>query len=169
MWRHVRKRFERQKARIDVIKKIIEIGACITKDGNLAVSDVELPFSSLARAINVDRRVVTTTVQQILKDEFLSKVFQRVKPVGINLAPIASLLGYSVLVITSVDPHKPGIIASVTTVLANHNVVIRQVLADDPDLVEEPKLTLVVDGDIPSEALNEIRKLDLVKSLTLEK
>lgn len=168
LWKKIQTRFKKQKGRLNVVRKMIELGIRIDENGKLYVGDAELDDTAVARAAGVDRRVVRSTTKQILDNSELREIFTRIKPVGASLVEVAKVLDYSVLVIRS-DPHKPGVIANVTSVLAKYNLVVRQALADDPDLVPEPCLTLVIDGKIPAKAIDEITSLPLVKSLTMLK
>jgi len=151
-----------------VLSKIIEIGARIDKSEKIYVADVEISDMSIARAAEVDRRVVKSTIKQILSSSEVSEIFSNTKPVGISYVEIAKSLGYEVFIIAA-DPFKTGVIASVTNVLAKHGIVVRQALADDPYLISEPRLTLVVEGKVPPNALNEIKSLSEVKILTVLK
>ena len=137
--------FSRQKGRFSVVKKMIELGLSITPSGKLMIKDVKIQDSSLANAVGVDRRVVRDTVIQLLEDPVLQNIFCNTKPVGTSLVEIATLLGYSVLLISG-NSLEPGVISEVTGALATKGIVIRQALADDPDTVIEPKLTLVING-----------------------
>ena len=151
--------FSRQKGRFSVVKKMIELGLSITPSGKLMIKDVKIQDSSLANAVGVDRRVVRDTVIQLLEDPVLQNIFCNTKPVG-------TLLGYSVLLISG-NSLEPGVISEVTGALATKGIVIRQALADDPDTVIEPKLTLVIEGKLPDEIIAKIRNLKCVRGLTL--
>jgi len=158
--------FSRQKGRFSVVKKMIELGISINTTGKLMIKDVKIQDSSLANAVGVDRRVVRETVIQLLEDPVLNNIFSNTKPVGTSLVEIATLLGYSVLLISG-NSLEPGVISEVTGALATNGIVIRQALADDPDTVVEPKLTLVIEGKLPDDTIAKIRNLKCVRGLTL--
>ncbi len=82
--------------------------------------------------------------------------------------PIASKLGYSTLIIEA-DPRASGVISTVTKVLADHNIVIRQALAEDPDMNPDARLTLVVEGNVTGEVVSQLESLIPVKSITVKK
>ncbi|MCL4435625.1 MAG: amino acid-binding protein [Thaumarchaeota archaeon] len=168
MWRQIQTRFTRQKARLSVVRKMIELGIGLAPPFQLCVGDVNVSDSALAEAVGVDRRVVRSTVKQIMQDPDLRDIFTQVKPIGVSLVDIAKKLGYSVLVVYA-DPHKPGVISGISTILSDYNVVIRQALADDPDFIPDPKLTLVLDGRVPPDAIGKIQSLAQVDSLTLKR
>lgn len=158
----------RQRSRLEVVQKMIQLGISVDSKGRMSIGNLQVYDTALARAVGVDRRVVRNTVTQILGDTELREIFGKVKPVGTSLVEIASLLGYTVLVI-SADPYKPGVIAGVADVLADANIVIRQALADDPDMTQDPKLTLVLEGKVPASVLAEIQDIQSVRSITLLK
>src|SRR5713101_7118249 len=166
MWPSVRKQFSRQIVRVDIVKKMIECGIRVADDLRLYVGDVEVDYSAVARAVNVDRRVVKQTVKQIKGNRFLNGLFSNLAPIGSSLVPVASKLGYSAIVIEA-DPRRSGVIAAVAGVLAKHDLVIRQALADDPDMVPEAKMTLVVEGRLSGKAMEELNDLKLVKSIKI--
>jgi len=167
MWPSVREKFSRQVVRTDIVKKMIECGIRVGRDDRLFVGDVEVDDSALARAVDVDRRVVRQTVRQIRENPFLNEVFSNITPFGSSLVNVVSKLGYSAVVIEA-DQKKAGVIAAVAEVLAKHDMVIRQALADDPDMVSDAKLTLVIEGNV-AEAAEELNRLELVKSIKILK
>ncbi|HXW36534.1 MAG TPA: hypothetical protein VEJ36_01330 [Nitrososphaerales archaeon] len=167
MWPSVKRQFERQKVRPDIVKKMIECGIRVGDGDRLFVGDVEVGDLALARAVGVDRRVVRSTVVQIRKNHFLNGIFSNITPFGSSLVSVVSKLGYSAIVIEA-DQKRAGVIAAVARVLAEHDIVIRQALADDPDMVVDAKLTLVVEGNV-TPAVAELNRLELVKSIKILK
>jgi predicted regulator of amino acid metabolism with ACT domain len=168
VWPRVRKKFERQRVRAEVVMKMIECGIRVTEGGKLYVGDVEVDHTAVARAVDVDRRVVSKTVEQIKSDRFLFSLFSRITPSGASLVNVVSELGYTAIVIEA-DPRAAGVIASVAAILARHCLVVRQALADDPDMVPDAKMTLVVEGHVPGRALQELNELKIVKSVKVLK
>lgn len=151
-----------------VARAFVELGLRVGRDGRPYLGDVRVSDSALARALGVDRRVVRSVCEQILRDPELRSVFMKLKPIGASLELVASELGYTVLTVYA-DPHKPGVLAGVASALAEKGLVVRQALADDPDLVPEPKLTLIVEGQVPAEVLAKIHALPQVKALKVSK
>ena len=122
MWPNVRKQFERQAARPQIVKKMIECGMRIVevpgvkerkkKDVKIFVGDVEVDYSSVARAVGVDRRVVKQTVEQIRANSYLYSIFSQTRPLGASLVELVSVLGYCAIVVEA-DPRSPGVMAAV--------------------------------------------------------
>ncbi len=168
MWRKAYAKFMRQRSRLEVVQRMVQLGISVDSKRRMFIGNLEVYDTALARAAGVDRRVVRNTINQVFEDPELREIFTKVRPVGTSLVEIAGLLGYSVLVV-SADPYKPGVIAGVAKALSESGIVIRQALADDPDMTQDPKLTLVVEGKVPVSVLSKIQEIGSVKSITLLK
>jgi uncharacterized protein len=166
LWSRVSEQFQGQKVRLEVARKMLEYGIRVTNDCRLFVGGLEVDYSALARDVGADRRVVKQTARQIRDDEFLYSVFGRIMPVGSSLVPVVSRLGYSAVVIEA-DPRAAGVISAATAALARHNIVVRQALADDPDMNPAAKLTLVVEGTVPGSVIEELNSIETIRSVTV--
>ena len=166
MWRSIAEKFEESPAKLKVAKLLIENGLRVGENGKIYCGDVEIPDTKIARVLNIDRRVVKGTIQYILRDEVLRKVFTRLKPAGTLLRDVAALFGYGVLEIRA-DPNAVGIIAGIAQALAKAGISIRQIHAEDPDLNPDPKLIVITEKPVPGEVIQEILKVPRVKSVTI--
>ena len=167
MWPSVKKRFERQVVRADIVKKMIQSGIRVAEGDKLYVGDVEIDYTAVAKAVGVDRRVVKQTVHQIRADSYLDGIFSNIAPFGSSLLNVVSKLGYSAIVIES-DPRMPGVMAAVAAVLARHDMVIRQALAEDPDMLPDAKMILIVEGSAAN-MVQELNQLPMVRSIKILK
>lgn len=168
MWVNVRKQFDRQVVRPGVVRKMIDCGMRVGDDDKIYVGDVEVDYTAVARAAKVDRRVVKQTVQQIRGNRYLHSLFSKTMPLGTSLLNLVSQLGYSAIVIEA-DPKSPGVMAAVAEILSRHGMVVRQAVAEDPEMVPDAKMTLVVEGQLSGEAIAELNELKLVRSLKILK
>ncbi len=168
MWPKVRKEFERQVVRPDIVRKIIECGMRVSDDEKIYVDNVEVDYLAIARAVGVDRRVVRQTARQIRKNRYLYSLFSRTMPLGTSLVELVALLGYSAVVIEA-NPKSPGVMAAVAEILSRHGMVVRQALADDPEIVQDAKMTFVVEGKVSGRAMEELNALKMVKSIKILK
>ncbi len=168
MWPSIRKQFERQVVRPDIVRKMIECGMRVSDDEKIFVDDVEVDYSAVARAVDVDRRVVKQTVQQIRRNRYLYSLFSKTKPLGTSLVNLVSHLGYTALVIEA-DPKSPGVMAGVAEILSRHGMVVRQAVAEDPEMVQDAKMTLVIEGQLTGQAMEELHGLDVVRSIKILK
>jgi len=165
MWSRIADKLKEYPARIKVVRLMIEYGLGISEDGKVVVGPVEIADSSIARAAGVDRRVVRQTVQQLLGDPTLKKIFTGFKPAGAFLAPIATELGYSVVEIRA-GPSAAGILANAAKIVADEGISIRQAVAEDPELFPEPKLIFVLEQPLSGDGLSKLLKIPNVKSVT---
>jgi predicted regulator of amino acid metabolism with ACT domain len=83
------------------------------------------------------------------------------------LQDIAREFNYSVIVFVPEDANRTGIISNVTRLVSEKGLGIRQVLAEDPSTSNLPKLTLILEGEIPPELFGEIKKLPGTRSITI--
>ncbi|MHA1278669.1 MAG: amino acid-binding protein [Candidatus Helarchaeota archaeon] len=144
MWEKVEKFFSRTPKKLKVIRTILELGCCIKDDKKIYCGPFEIPYSKIAAPLNVDRRVVINTVELVLKNPELKPIFSKIKPAGPSFREIAKEFNFGVIEIHA-DPEVVGIIAHVSTLIAKEGVSIRQILADDPTLFPDPKLTIITE------------------------
>lgn len=170
MWQNVRRQFpERRNAvRPDIVRKMIECGMRVSEDEKMFVGDVEVDYTAVAKAVGADRRVVKETARQIRRDPYLFAVFSRTRPLGTSVIDIVGQLGYTGLVIEA-DPESPGIMAGVAEILSRHGMVVRQALADDPEMVLDARMTLVIAGPLTGQAMEELNRLKSIKSIRILK
>ncbi|MBO3763078.1 MAG: amino acid-binding protein [Thermoproteota archaeon] len=168
MWSLIKDKFKGNEAKEKVVKFFIEYGISIKEDGKLYFGPVKLTFSNVSSAINVDRRVVKETALQILKDEQLRPIFRLLKPAGPSLVDVANVLGLSVLEIRA-DPHKPGIVSGVTSILSEKGIAIRQIIAEDPELFPDPKLYVITESKIPGDVIERALQVPHVREVSVKR
>jgi len=116
----------------------------------------------------VDRRVVKQTAQQIRRNRYLFSLFSRTRPLGTSLVDLVSQLGYTAIIIEA-DPASPGVMAGVAEILSRHGMVVRQAVAEDPEMVPDAKMTLVVAGQLTGQAMEELNGLKVIRSIKILK
>ena len=165
MWEKIKHKFEKYPARIEVARKIIEYGLRVGKKGKIFCGDIEISDVSLARAANVDRRSIKATVDIILEDEQLAKIFGNITPAGPLVKNVARDLGFGLVEIEA-DASNAGIIANATQLIAKNHISIRQVHAGDPEFEENPRLTIITEKPIAN-LINDFLKIDGVKRVSI--
>jgi len=135
-------------------------------DGRVYCGDVEVSDSALGRAAKVDRRIVRSTLARIEGNPELNDLFTRLRPMAL-LASVAPVMGWSVLEIVPTNASAPGILADVSTVIAEAGVSIRQAVVDDPDLTDEPRLLVVTEGPVPPEYIPSLKRCRGVDSIII--
>ncbi len=164
MWKRVVEKFEKYPSQIAVAKEFLRLGISV-RDGKAYCGEIELVPTKIAEAVGVDRKVVMAAIQNIESDDELRKVFSSLKPVA-NITEVARVLGFGVLEVYA-ESHKVGIVAGVTSILAREGISIRYILAEDPELSIESKLTIVTETKIPGRLVDEILKVDGVEKVVI--
>ncbi len=164
MWKKIAEKFEKYPSQIVVAKEFLRLGISV-KDGKAYCGDIELVPTKIAEALGVDRKVVVMAIQNIESDEELKKVFSALRPVA-NITEVARILGYGVLEVYA-ESHKVGIVAGITSILAKEGISIRYILAEDPDLSVESKLTVVTNGKIPGRLVDKFLEVDGVQKIVI--
>jgi predicted regulator of amino acid metabolism with ACT domain len=136
------------------------------RDGDVWAGNVGLSDTALARAADVDRRVVRSTVETVEANPELSRIFAKLEPTC-HLRQVAPALGWGVLEIVPTDASQPGILSGVASVIAENGISIRQAIVDDPQMAEEPRLFIVTEGSIPSRILPEIQEVPGVREVVI--
>uniref|UniRef100_A0A7C3YE46 ACT domain-containing protein n=1 Tax=Geoglobus ahangari TaxID=113653 RepID=A0A7C3YE46_9EURY len=164
MWSKIKEKFEKYPSQIVVAKEFLKLGIAV-RNGKAYCGEIELVPTKIAEAIGVDRKVVMMAIQNIESDEELRKVFSSLRPVA-YIADVARILGFGVLEVYA-ESQKPGIIAGITNILAREGISIRYMLAEDPDLSVESKLTMVTETKIPGKLVDEFLKVDGVIKIVI--
>ena len=166
MWDKVRKCLKNYPERLSVAKILIQYGFSI-RDGKIYCDKIMIPLVEISRAAGVDRRTVTSTIKMIENDPALREIFRQIKPAGASLKEVARCLNLGVIEITPVDARMPGILSRSADLLAKRGISIRQAIVDDPELVPEPKLTLIAEKKIPGEIVPELLKVKGIRKVSI--
>ena len=166
MWQKTKTFFQESPSQLKVARLLVETGLRIGSDGKIYCGEIEVPATKIAKALNIDRRVVKEMTKAILKTEELKNLFMNLKPAGPLLRDVANFLGYGVIEIRA-KPEAIGIIAEATALIAKEGISIRQILAEDAEIYPDPKLTLITDRPIPGEVLPKFLKISTVKQVTI--
>lgn len=158
MWESVKHKFEKYPARMSVAGKMVDLGLRVGKDhkiycGNLKISDL-----ALAKAANVDRKAIKSTIDFILDDDDLANIFENILPAGTLLKNIAKSLGLGVLEI-EVGDENIGILAAASDLISKEGISIRQAYASDIQLEETPKLTIITEEAISGDLIKDFLKI----------
>jgi Predicted regulator of amino acid metabolism, contains ACT domain len=147
-----------------VVRLLLERGFSINEEGSVVSGGIEIPDARIAREADVDRRVVNATTEALLDDEEFAQIFRNITTIP-SLMDLAPVLGFTVVTVTVGEPEASGIIAEITSLLADSSIPLRQVLSDDPEFAENPKLYLITDEPVPPGLLVDIRELPYVRGV----
>lgn len=164
MWNVLIDYFSRYPAQEKIARTMIRLGLCI-RDGEVYCGEIKIADSALARAAGVDRRIVAATVETIGQQPELARVFSRFRPT-VHMKEVAPAMGWGVLEIDA-DAGSPGILAGVTSAIAQEGISIRQAIVDDPEFVESPRLFVVTEREVPPELIPDLQRVPGVRSVTV--
>ncbi len=149
MWDEIRETFKNNPKKLRVARTILELGLRTGLDKKVYCGTIEIPYSKIANALDIDRRVVIDTVSKILENDKLKKIFTLINPAGPSFTELAKQVEFEFgLVEISAKSETVGIIAKVTELIAMENVSIRQIFAQDPELYPNPKLIIITEKPI---------------------
>jgi predicted regulator of amino acid metabolism with ACT domain len=166
LWGQIEKYFKELPAQLRVAKLLFERGFQVREDGNVVSTGIEIPHTQIAKEVGVERRAVDSAVKTILSKPELKRIYTNLRQVC-SLQEVAREFNLGVMVFVPEDASQTGIIASVTKKVSEKGLSIRQALAEDPGINAQPKLTLIIEGEIPPELISEIRKLPGTRSITV--
>lgn len=167
MFDEIMEKFENSPSQQAVIRLLLERGFSVNDEGRVVSGGIEIPNTGIAREIGVDRRVVDATTEAILADEELRRIFQNISAVP-SLKDLAPVLDLTVLTVYVVDPDESGIVAQVTSLIAERGISIRQTVSEDPEFTDEPTLSIITDTELPGDLINDIRELPFFRKIEIE-
>ncbi|MEM0139139.1 MAG: regulator [Ferroplasma sp.] len=169
MWDYIYEVFEGYPAEMRIIQKIIKIGISVKieyDEPKLFCDEIEIKPNSLARAYHVDRRVVVNMINKIVSDKKLYPFFSNLNAVS-NFENAGPKVGFGVLEIIPTNASQPGIIAGVMDILARNGISVRQVITDDPELIDNPKAIIVTAEAVAGNILSQIKLVNGVNGVVL--
>jgi len=165
MYPLLEKAFEDSPGKRKVAEAILRYGLRVDESGRIFCADIELSPAKMARALGVDRRVVIETGRMIAENDELYNIFSQLLPTAF-LGRVADKLGFESIEIRA-EPHQKGIVAKVTEIIAGKGIGIRQIVADDPDIYPEPKLTLILEKKLDGATINRLRGIKGVREIVI--
>ena len=158
MWESVKHKFEKYPARMNVAGKMVDLGLRVGKDRKIHCGDLKISDLALAKAANVDRKAIKSTVDFILADDNLANIFENILPAGTFLKNIAKNLGLGVLEI-EVGDENTGILAAASDLISKEGISIRQAYASDTQLEQTPTLTIITEETISGDLIKDFLKI----------
>jgi len=158
----IMEKFEGSPSQQAVIRLLLERGFSVNEDGRVVSGGIEIPYTGIAREIDVDRRVVDSTTDAIRSDPELRRIFANISAIP-SLRDLAPVLDLTVMTVEVDAADASGIVATVTGLIADHGISIRQIISEDPEFTDEPQLHVITDEEFPGDLLLAIRELPFVR------
>ncbi len=165
MWGRIEHYFDEYPVRKLIAKTLLKFGLRVTDDMKVRAGDIEVPYTKIAKALDVDRRVVKETVGMILKVQELKDIYTNLEPT-VHMKYVGKHVGYGVIEIEP-EPRAIGILAKIAQKIAERGINIIQVVAEDPELYPEATLTIITERSIPGDLINELSRLEGVKRISI--
>lgn len=166
MWETVRKYFREFPAQERVAMTMMKDGFSIREGGRIFCGPVEISAAKFARAIGVDRRAINSTAKTILAVPELKDIFTKLKP-ATDMSDVAKSLGYGVIEFRA-DARAVGIIAKVTAMVASKGIPINQIMAQDPYMIPDAKVTIITNSKIPGDLVTEILGIETMREVAIK-
>ncbi len=167
MFDEIMRKFEDSPSQQAVIRLLLERGFSVNDEGRVVSGGIEIPNTGIAREIDVDRRVVDATTDAILDDDELRRIFQNISAIP-SLMDLAPVLDLTVLTVEVTDADESGLVATVTGLLADNGISIRQTISEDPEFTDEPVLYIITDETLEGSLINKVRELSFVRRISIE-
>lgn len=167
MFDEIMEKFEGSPSQQAVIRLLLERGFSVNDEGRVVSGSIEIPNTQIARELDIDRRVVDSTTEAILADEELRPIFQNISSIP-SLRDLAPVLDLNVLTFIPTGADQPGIVSTVTGLIADRGISIRQTVSEDPEFTDDPKLYIITDDPLPGDLINEIKALPFCRKIQLE-
>jgi Predicted regulator of amino acid metabolism, contains ACT domain len=161
----IREAFRRYPSQEKVAVLMLRHGIRI-ENGTAYCGNIEQSDAAIARAAEVDRRVVRSTIEKIGRTPKIDAIFSKLQSM-LLMADVAPEIGCTTLEIIPIDATMPGILADITDTIYRKNLSVRQAVVDDPGNRMDSHLIIVVDGKIPPELLPMLRECKGVASIIL--
>jgi len=162
MFDEIMEKFKGSPSQQAVIRLLLERGFSVNEEGRVVSGGIEIPYTGIAREIDVDRRVVDSTTDAIRSDPDLQRIFANISAIP-SLRDLAPVLDLTVMTVEVDAADASGIVAEVTGLIANHEISIRQIISEDPEFTDEPQLHVITDEEVPGDLLLAIRELPFVR------
>jgi predicted regulator of amino acid metabolism with ACT domain len=166
-FQRIMEQFEDSPSQQAVVRLLLERGFSVNEEGRVVSGGIEIPDTQIARELDIDRRVVDSTTDAILADAELRPIFRNISSIP-SLRDLAPVLDLTVLTVEVHDADESGIVATVTAMIADRDVSIRQTITEDPEFTDEPKLYVITGEALPGDLFTELKDLEFVRRVGIE-
>lgn len=169
VWRMIVDHFKDSPSRLAVAQAFVRHGFKVEGPGEVKCGTIRIPLKSIGDALGFDRRTVRATTEDIYSNKELLSFFSCLLPAGPSLEKVSRVLGYGVVTIYVESPENPGILSEVTSTIASHRIPIRQVLAEDVAIYEQPCLKVITEAPLPGRVIETLTAIAGVSRVIIDK
>jgi predicted regulator of amino acid metabolism with ACT domain len=155
--------FSRRRGQKRVAEFLLKNAVRVSGEGKLYAKEMEIPHTAVAKVLDVDRRVIKATVDAILAEPKLKKIYGKLD-YALLLRDVAPDLGFGAIEIIPTDAAEKGIIAGVTKTIVDAGISIRQIISDDP-MFPGAETTVITEKPLPRQLIDKMLKIRGVKKV----
>jgi len=164
LWDQLKDKFQNSPAQLKVANFLFEKGFRVTENGDIKSGEIRIAYTWIAREAGVERKAVDNTVDTILSNPMLKKVYAKLRQVCL-LYEVANELGMSAIGVVPDSAFEKGIMAKVIGKISERGLNILQAFAEHPEISSEPKIILVMEGKFPPELITQLRMLPGIRRI----
>ncbi len=168
-WQTIVESFHESPGRLKVAQSILIHGFHVESAGVIKCRSIRIPMKSIGDALGIDRRTVRSTTEAICSDPKLFELFSRIEPAGPSLEKVSKVFGYGVVKVYVESPELPGILSEVASTIAGYDIAIRQVVAEDAAIYEEPCLKIITQEPLSGSVIDSLRAIRGVSRVVIDK
>jgi hypothetical protein len=155
--------FSRRRGQKRVAEFLLKNAVRVSGEGKLYAKEMEIPHTAVAKVLDVDRRVIKATVDAILAEPKLAKIYGKLD-YTLLLRDVAPDLGFGAIEIIPTDAAEKGILAGVTKTIVDAGISIRQIISDDP-MFPGAETTVITEKPLPRTLIDKMLKIRGVKKV----
>ncbi len=171
MWNKITEYFEDSPQRLKIAEVLIRHGFHIEAPGVIKCGEIRIPLKAIGDSLKpkIDRRTVRAVTEHICENPELFEFFRLLRPAGSSLEKVSKIFGYGVITIYVEAPEKSGILSTVTATIAGKGITIRQVVAEDVAIYENPCLKVITEEPLPGSVIEILSQIEGVKQVIIER
>lgn len=141
------------------LKNAVRVG----ENGKLFIKGMEIPHTSVAEILGVDRRVIKSTAEFIYSSKELFEIYSKLDS-ALLLRDVAPMLGFGAIEIIPTHAARSGIIAAVTRIIDKAGISIRQIISEDP-MFPGAETTVITERPLPRKLIDKMLQIPGVKKI----
>ncbi|RDE13793.1 MAG: hypothetical protein C4K47_05605 [Candidatus Thorarchaeota archaeon] len=161
--------FHESPGRLKVAQSILTHGFRVESPGVVKCKSIRIALKSIGDGLGIDRRTVRSTTEAICSNPKMLELFSRIEPAGPSLEKVSKVFGYGVVKVYVESPQLPGILSEVASTIAGYSVPIRQVIAEDVAIYEEPCLKIITQEPLSGSVIDSLREIKGVSRVVIDK
>lgn len=155
--------FAQKREQKRVAEFLLKNAVRVSENGKLFAKGMEIPHTSVAEVLGVDRRVIKSTADFICSCKELREIYSKLDS-ALMLRDVAPLLGFGAIEIIPTHAARSGIVAGVTRIIDNAGISIRQIISEDP-MFPGAETVVITEKPVPRKLIDRMLLISGVKKI----